>query len=63
MIIARTKGRDTISGIGAAAVRDMAEKSDVLLHVVSMDQEQIREDTLSSFQCSLMGLCWPTRRS
>jgi VWFA-related protein len=63
VIVARTKGRDTISAIGAGAIRDMAEKSDALLHLVLMEQEQMREDTLSTFQCQLMGLCWPTRRS
>jgi VWFA-related protein len=62
VVIARTKGRDTISAIGAAAVRAMAERSDVLFHLVMMEQAAAQEDTLSAFQCGYMGLCWPTRR-
>jgi len=62
VVVARTKGRDTISAISAAAVRAMAERSDALFHLVIMEQVAAEEAMLSSFQCTYMGLCWPTRR-
>jgi VWFA-related protein len=62
VVLARTKGLDSISSIDARAVRAIAERSDVLLHVVMMETALDNEAALRGFQCGLMGLCWPTRR-
>lgn len=62
VVIARTKGLDTISATSAQAVRAIAERSDALFHLVMMEAALDRETELSRFQCGHMGLCWPTRR-
>ena len=61
VVIARTKGLDTISSIDAAAVREVAERSDALLHVVMMETAFDSESVLAGFQCRNMGFCWPNR--
>lgn len=65
VIVARTKGRDTISALTSDAVRAMAAQSDALLHPVVMETVFSNEVALDGFQCSrnLMGICAPTRRS
>ena len=65
VIVARTKGRDTISSITADAVQDIAATSDALLHVVVEETTFSNEAALDAFQCNrnLMGICAPTRRS
>ncbi|HSC29157.1 MAG TPA: VWA domain-containing protein [Vicinamibacterales bacterium] len=63
VVIARTKGLDTISSIDAGAVRAIAERSDALLHVVAMETALDNDMALRGFQCQFMGFCWPTRRS
>jgi VWFA-related protein len=63
VVVARTKGRDTISSVNAQAVRAVAERSDALLHIVMTETELDNENALSLFQCELMGFCWPTRSS
>jgi len=64
VVIARTKGLDTISSINAQAVRAIAEQADALFHLVMMETALDSDAALSSFQCNptLMGLCWPTKR-
>jgi VWFA-related protein len=64
VVIAATKGRDTISSIDARAVRTIAERSDALFHLVMMETASDNEQALGAFQCNpeMMGLCWPTRR-
>ena len=62
VVIARTKGVDTISSIDAEAVKAIAERSGALLHVVAMETAADSEGELRGFQCALMGYCWPTRR-
>jgi VWFA-related protein len=64
VVIAATKGRDTISSIDAQAVRAIAERSDALLHLVMMETALDSDAALSAFQCheNIMGVCWPTRR-
>jgi tetratricopeptide (TPR) repeat protein len=64
VVIAATKGRDTISSIDARAVRTIAERSDALFHLVMMETASDNEQMMGTFQCNpaFMGLCWPTRR-
>jgi VWFA-related protein len=62
IVIARTKGRDTMSALEAQSVRAIAERSDALFHLVVMETALDNETALSSFQCEFMGLCQPTRR-
>ena len=61
VVIARTKGVDSMSTVDAASVRAVAERSDALLHVVMMQTAGANETALSAFQCGMMGFCWPTR--
>ena len=61
VIVARTKGLDTISSVDAAAVRAVAERSDALLHVVAMETAFDSELAMARFQCANMGFCWPNR--
>ena len=72
VVIARTKGIDTISAIDAIALRAIAERADALFHLVLMETALDNDDETSAFQCfpmapdrpnSAMGLCWPTNRS
>jgi tetratricopeptide (TPR) repeat protein len=65
VVIARTKGVDTVSSVDAATLRAVAERSDALFHVVMMESALDAEAALAAFQCNpfLMGLCWPKQRS
>ena len=62
VVIARTKGLDTVSSIDAQALRAVAERSDALFHLVLMETALDNDAALRVFQCQFMGLCWPTRR-
>ena len=62
VVIARTKGLDTISSIDAQALRGVAERSDALFHLVLTETALDNDAALRVFQCQFMGLCWPTRR-
>ena len=62
VVIARTKGLDTISSIDAQALRAVAERSDALFHLVLMETALDNDAAMRLFQCKIMGLCWPTRR-
>lgn len=68
VVIARTKGRDTISAVDASTVRSIAQRSDALLHLVMMEKAVDNEDELHTMQCMGlapgmgMGLCTPTRK-
>ena len=62
VVVAATKGIDTISSVSAQSVRVIAERSDALFHLVAMESESDNDDAFSSFQCGLMGYCWPTRQ-
>ena len=61
VVVARTKGFDTVSSMDAAAVRTVAERSDALLHLVVMETAFDNESALVGFQCQMMGFCWPDR--
>ena len=62
VVIAKTKGQDGISSVDAAAVRAIAERSDALFHLVTMETALDNHSALSAFQCQMIGYCWPTRR-
>ncbi len=62
VVIAATKGVDTISSISAQSVKAIAERSDALLHLVAMESESDNDDVFRRFQCGRMGICWPTRQ-
>ncbi|HUF47437.1 MAG TPA: VWA domain-containing protein [Vicinamibacterales bacterium] len=64
VVIARTKGVDTISSITSGTVQAMARQADALFHLVMMETAFDNEAALAGYQCNpnLMGLCWPTRR-
>jgi hypothetical protein len=64
VVIARTKGRDSMSSASAKAVGAIAERSDALFHLVVMETALDNEAALHSFQAqpANMGLIWPTHR-
>jgi VWFA-related protein len=62
VVVASTKGRDTISAVEADAVRAIAERSDALLHLVVLESAKESEAALSAFQCFAMGFCTSTNR-
>ena len=61
VVVARTKGFDTVSSMDAVAVRAVAERSDALLHLVVMETAFDNEFAQVAFQCRMMGFCWPDR--
>jgi tetratricopeptide (TPR) repeat protein len=61
VVVARSKGIDTVSSMDAAAVRAVAERSDALLHLVVMETAFDNDMALMGFQCQMMGFCWPDR--
>ena len=63
VVIARTKGVDTISAIDSQALGAIAERSDALFHLVVMETALDNDSAISGFQANLMGLIAPTNRS
>lgn len=62
VVVAATKGLDTISAVTATDVQQVAERSDAQLHLVMLEREADEEATLPGFQCANMSLCRPTYR-
>jgi VWFA-related protein len=62
VVVARTKGLDTVSAVDASALRGIAEQADALFHIVMMESAMDADMALRGFQCQNMGLCFPTRR-
>lgn len=62
VVVARTKGLDTISSVDARAVAAIAERSDALFHVVIMETALDTDAAFSFVQCQMMDVCWPTAR-
>ncbi len=62
IVIAGTKGLDTVSAVGASAVATIARQSDAMLHVVIDETAFDNDSAAGGFQCAFMGFCWPTRR-
>jgi VWFA-related protein len=63
VIIAGVKLRDDASAVDAMAVRDVAARSDALLHVVGEQTLAANDQQLSGFQCAMAGLCQPPGRT
>ena len=61
VVVARTKGIDTLSSVDAEAIRSMASQADSLFHLVLMETALDNDAALRGFQCAHMGMCWPTR--
>lgn len=61
VVVARSKGLDSLSALDAGTVKAIAERSDALLHISVMETSLDNEEAFSAFQCRFMGLCWPTR--
>jgi tetratricopeptide (TPR) repeat protein len=62
IVIAATKGVDSISSVDAAAIDTIAKQSDALFHIVIQETALDNDLARSGFQCAFMGFCWPTRR-
>jgi tetratricopeptide (TPR) repeat protein len=62
VVIVGTKGLDTVSATTVEHVRDIAERSGALLHVVMDETTLDNEAALSAFQGSFMGLSKPVRK-
>jgi VWFA-related protein len=61
-VFAFTKAIDAMSVVDAAAVREIARRSDAVLHVVQQDAPLLAEDQLQDCQCFWMKLCQPAVR-
>ena len=62
VIVAETKGLDSVSVATAADVRQIATHSDAQVHFVMMEKRADEEVTVQSFQCAHMDLCRPSYR-
>ena len=60
VIVARTKGVDTVSSLTATAVSAIAGRSDALLHIVLMESALDQDGRAAGFRCIELGYCWPT---
>ena len=63
VVIARTKGVDTMSAVGAGALGAIAAKSDARFHLVLMETALSNDGEARAWQCANIGQCWPTVRS
>ena len=65
VVIARTKGVDTMSAISVLALRAIADRSDALFHLVVMETALENDEAISAFQANanFLGLVEPTNRS
>jgi len=62
VIVAATKGLDTVSAVSATDIGAIAAHADAQLHMVMLEMEADKEATVRPFQCANMGLCRPTYR-
>jgi len=62
VVVARTKGRDSLSSVDAQTVQSIAERADARLHLVLMETAFDMDEAVRGFQCTFMGMCWPARR-
>jgi len=62
VIVAATKGLDTISAVSGADVAAIARHADAQLHLVMLEMDADKDATVRPFQCKCMDLCRPTRR-
>jgi hypothetical protein len=63
VVIARTKGVDTMSSVTAGALGAIAQRSDARFHLVLMEQALTTDAEARRWQCVNLGQCWPTVRS
>lgn len=63
VVIARTKGVDTMSAVNAGALGAIAGKSDARFHLVLMEEALTNDGAARAWQCANIGQCWPTVRS
>jgi VWFA-related protein len=63
VVIARTKGVDTMSAISARALRAIADRSDALFHLVIMEASLENDRAISAFQSNFIGFVEATNRS
>jgi VWFA-related protein len=63
VVIARTKGVDTMSAVGAGTLAAIAGKSDARFHLVLMETALTNDGEARAWQCTKIGQCWPTVRS
>ena len=63
VVIARTKGVDTMSAVDAGALGAIAGKSDARFHLVLMETALTNDGEARTWQCREIGQCWPTVRS
>jgi VWFA-related protein len=63
VVIARTKGVDTMSAVNAGALGAIAAKSDARFHLVLMETALSNDGEARAWQCREIGQCWPTVRS
>ena len=63
VVIARTKGVDTMSAVNAGALGAIAAKSDARFHLVLMEEALTNDGEARAWQCREIGQCWPTVRS
>jgi VWFA-related protein len=62
VIVAATKGLDTISAVAAEDVAAIAGHADAQLHLVMLEIAADKEAGVAPFQCTCMDLCRPTHR-
>lgn len=62
VIVAATKGLDTISAVTAADIGSIAGHADAQLHMVMLEMEADKEATAGPYQCRYMDVCRPTYR-
>ena len=67
VIIAGVKLRDDASAVDALSLRDVASKSDALLHIVAEQTQAENEAHMSGFQCAVGSICqqpeWTPQRT
>ena len=63
VVIASVKVFDTMSAVEAATVRDVASRSDTLLHIVLMQTASGQAAVQQDFQCEIAMICSPMARS
>ena len=61
-VFAFTKAIDTLSAADAVTLRQVARRSDAVLHVVQQDAPLLAEDQIQDCLCYWMKLCQPTVR-
>jgi VWFA-related protein len=56
-VVAYTKGEDILSAADAAALPEIARRSDARLHIIQTSAPLLAEDSVADCLCTLMGIC------